>query len=444
MVTKVKCPTRRLGELAEFRNGVNYNKSSFGVGMKVVGVSDFQDYTRPRYPELEQINPEGIVTERNILRDGDIVFVRSNGNRELIGRSLYIESPPEEVTHSAFTIRLRFTASNVFPKYFAYCFRTPVIRQALTAYGGGTNISNLNQDILNGLEVPSPSLPTQRKIAAILSTYDDLIENNLRRIKILEEMTQNLYREWFIKFRFPGHEHARFTDSALGRIPEGWKVITLGSLIAEHIGGGWGKDVEDDKHTEPAWVIRGTDIPDARSCGFSKVPFRYHAKSNLKSRRLMPGDIVFEVSGGSKDQPLGRSLYISSELLASFNGDPVICASFCKRIHPDPEKYASELLYLSFLDAYASGEILQYQVQSTGISNYKWSDYLEKASRCVPPISLQERFRELSVPLFSEIAALGRKNTTLRRTRDLLLPRLISGEVDVSELDITVSEEAIA
>ena len=78
-----------------------------------------------------------------------------------------------------------------------------------------------------------PPLPTQRKIAAILSAYDDLIENNLRRIKILEEMAQNLYREWFVKFRFPGHQHARFTDSPLGRIPEGWEVVKLGTLLIE-------------------------------------------------------------------------------------------------------------------------------------------------------------------------------------------------------------------
>ena len=152
MATKCKWPTKRLAELAEFRNGLNYNKNSFGVGVKIVGVSDFQDYTRPRYAELKEINPEGIVTERNILRDGDIVFVRSNGNRELIGRSLFIEKAPEEITHSAFTIRLRFTASNIYPKFFAYCFRTPVIRQALTAYGGGTNISG-SSDILVGNRV---------------------------------------------------------------------------------------------------------------------------------------------------------------------------------------------------------------------------------------------------------------------------------------------------
>ncbi len=289
-----------------------------------------------------------------------------------------------------------------------------------------------------------PPLPMQHKIAAILSAYDDLIVNNLRRIKILEQMAQNIYREWFVRFRFHGYRHASFIDSPLGPIPKGWKIMPLGSLVSEHIGGGWGNDIEDDKHTDSAWVIRGTDIPAARFCNFSNVPLRYHTKSNLKSRRLMPGDIVFEVSGGSKGQPLGRSLFISSELLTAFHGAPVICASFCKRIQPDTSQYASEILYLSFLEAYTSGEIEQFQVQSTGISNFKWSDYLEKISRFVPPIALQERFCGFISPLYSEIATLGRANNSLRNTRDLLLPKLISGELDVSELDITVFEEATA
>ena len=236
MATKVKWPTKRLGDLAEFRNGVNYNKSSFGEGVKVVGVSDFQDYTKPRYAELEQINPEGIVTERNILRDGDIVFVRSNGNRELIGRSLFIEKPPEEVTHSAFTIRLRFTSRQVHPKFYAYCFRTPLIRHGLTAQGGGTNINNLNQDILNALEVPFPTLAVQRRIAGILSAYDELMENSHRRIRLLETMARALYREWFVHFRFPGHEKLPRVASPLGDIPQGWDVKPLGEVATITMG----------------------------------------------------------------------------------------------------------------------------------------------------------------------------------------------------------------
>jgi len=253
MVARIKWPTKLLGDLAEFRNGVNYDKRSFGQGIKVVGVKDFQNYTKPRYAELEQINPEGIVTERNVLQNGDIVFVRSNGNRELIGRSLYIDDLQEQVTHSAFTIRLRFTSSEAVSRFYAYVFRTPIIRKGLTACGGGTNISNLNQDILSRLEVPFPKPTEQRAIAGLLSAYDDLIENNTRRIQNLERMAQALYREWFIHFRYPGSEpstrprghpsptgrrggdegaqHKRVA-SPLGPIPQGWSVRRLDELAS--------------------------------------------------------------------------------------------------------------------------------------------------------------------------------------------------------------------
>jgi type I restriction enzyme S subunit len=291
--------------------------------------------------------------------------------------------------------------------------------------------------------LPLPLLPdisTQRKIAAILSAYDDLIENNLRRIKILEEMAQNLYREWFVKFRFPGYENAKFVDSPLGMIPEGWELRPLANLINSHIGGGWGKEEEDSKHKVPGYVIRGTDIPKAKHCQTDTIPYRYHTVSNVRSRKLAVGDIVFEVSGGSKDQPLGRTLLITEPLLRSLNTD-TICASFCKRIEPNYAEYGSELMYLSFVDGYTSGEIEEYQVQSTGISNFKWTDYINNTLRVIPPTPLRTSFRNLVSPFLTQLATIGTINTKLRRSRDFLLPKLISGEVDVSDLNIKVSEE---
>ncbi|MBK7032618.1 MAG: restriction endonuclease subunit S [Ignavibacteria bacterium] len=281
-------PTKRLSTLAEFRNGVNYNKSSFG-GVKVVGVSNFQNYSIPRYAELDQINPDGIVTERNILRDGDIVFVRSNGNRELIGRSLFIEKPPDEITHSAFTIRLRFTSRDVYPKFYAHYFRTQFVRQSLTAQGGGTNINNLNQDILNALEVPLPPLPVQKHIAGILSAYDDLIENCQRRIRILESMARSLYREWFIHFRFPGHESHRRVASPLGEIPEGWEVKPF-SAIASYINGYPFKPAQLGHEGKPVVKIKelkaGVVADTPRNLGY-EIPKKY---------TIHDGDVLFSWS----------------------------------------------------------------------------------------------------------------------------------------------------
>lgn len=127
--------------------------------------------------------------------------------------------------------------------------------------------------------------------------------------------------------------------------------------------------------------------------------------------------------------------------MSAFSGD-VICASFCKRITPDATSYGSELLYLSFLEGYETGEIEQFQVQSTGISNFKWTEYIAKTDRVVAPEPLRSSFREHVVPFFAETATLGLQIQNLRRTRDLLLPRLLSGQIDVEALSEPVLSES--
>ena len=327
-------------------------------------------------------------------------------------------------------ILLRAKQGLLDPLYLFYALQSDFGQGELKARASGTTVLGIKQSELRKVRVPVFSLPVQQRIAGILSAYDELIENSQRRIKILESMARALYREWFVHFRFPGHENHPRVPSPLGEIPQGWEVKKLGEVISAHIGGGWGKDVPDADHTEPAWVIRGTDIPEARYSQVGGVPHRIHTASNLRSRRLVAGDIVFEVSGGSKGQPVGRALLITPELLSGLGGD-AICASFCKRIQPDISGYGSELLYLSFLEGYESGEIEQYQVQSTGISNFKWTEYIANTDRVVPPDALRSEFRGHVGPLFTLVVTLGRNIQNLRRTRDLLLPRLLSGQIDV-------------
>jgi type I restriction enzyme S subunit len=332
------------------------------------------------------------------------------------------------------TLLIRPNRSEVEPAFLNYFLNGPYVQSLIQAKTNGATVPHLNMKDVRALPLPPlPPLPIQRRIAGILSAYDELIENSQRRIKILESMARGLYREWFVHFRFPGHESVPRVKSQLGEIPEGWEVKNLESLMTSHIGGGWGKEVPDDDHTEPAWVIRGTDIPDARSSQVAGVPHRFHTPSNLRSRRIAIGDILFEVSGGSKGQPVGRTLFITPQLMSAFNGD-VICASFCKRVCPNQKVYGGELLYLSFLEGYESGEIEQFQVQSTGISNFKWTEYIAKIVRVIPPEPLSSHFRNQVSPLFAEIATIGLQIQNLRRTRDLLLPRLLSGQIDVEAI----------
>jgi type I restriction enzyme S subunit len=106
-----------------------------------------------------------------------------------------------------------------------------LMKHKFLAVTRGATQDNLSLDKLLSFPIPTPSLPVQRRIAGILSAYDDLIENNLRRIKILEEMARSLYREWFVNFRFPGHEKVLLVDSPLGPIPKGWEVKPLGDIV---------------------------------------------------------------------------------------------------------------------------------------------------------------------------------------------------------------------
>lgn len=294
-------------------------------------------------------------------------------------------------------------------------------------------MASLNQDIISRIQLPVPPVASQHRIASILSTYDDLIENNTRRIAILEEMARRIYEEWFVRFRFPGHEQVRMVESELGLVPEGWAAKPLGELLEHHIGGGWGEETKSDEFPVQAYVIRGTDIPDVRVSNLGRSPLRFHKESNFRTRQIKARDIVFEVSGGSKDQPVGRSVQVRSGLLRNTTS-PVICASFCRLVRANAKLILPELLQLHFEMIYTNREIMKYQTQSTGITNFKFMVFMEKEIILVPDTQVQTQFESTVLPLFALADALGLKNSNLRATRDLLLPKLISGELDVSHL----------
>lgn len=169
-----------------------------------------------------------------------------------------------------------------------------------------------------------------------------------------------------------------------------WDQVPVRRLVDYYIGGGWGKEEIDDTHTEGAFVVRGTDLPSAQFGDVSGVPYRYHKPANLSSRRLRPNDIVFEVSGGSKDQPVGRALLISESLLSSL-GDAAMCASFCKLIRIDPEVASARFFFYYLSMIYNDRRIMEYQTQSTGISNFKFEAFLDGHHIPLPPREIQMR-----------------------------------------------------
>lgn len=181
-------PVKPLGEIAEFRNGINFKKENKGSGIKVIGVATFQNHLIAPLDELEQINPDGVVRDEDILQDGDILFVRSNGNPALVGRSIIVQPEAEKITHSAFTIRCRLTSDDADPLFYAYLFKTQVVRDALI--GRGANISNLSQTILRDLIVPVPPKADQETAVAEMESERRIIDSNRELIGIFENKVQ--------------------------------------------------------------------------------------------------------------------------------------------------------------------------------------------------------------------------------------------------------------
>lgn len=213
----------KLGDIADFSNGINFSKEAYAQGVKIISVSNFGDRFYPDYNELEEVR-EDVVRESDYLQSGDIIFVRSNGNKELVGRCMLIDNPPVKVTFSGFCIRARLKNIELQnPVFWSYHFKSANFRRNMSGTAIGANIQNLSQGRLAIYETVVPDINTQNKIANILSNYDQLIENNQKQIKLLEEAAQRLYKEWFVDLKFPGYEKCKIVDG----VPEGWRKVSL-------------------------------------------------------------------------------------------------------------------------------------------------------------------------------------------------------------------------
>ncbi len=287
----------------------------------------------------------------------------------------------------------------------------------ISGYITGAAQPKLSQENLKRIELRLPSLPTQRKIVAILSAYDDLIENNLRRIKILEEMAQNLYREWFVKFRFPGHQHTRFSDSPLGRIPVGWEVKVMSDAITVR------PSLPVPKNGGIPFVSMNS-LSD-NSMLISDIEYR----SKASGARFQHGDTLFaRITPCLENGKTGFVQFLPTD-------DAVACGS-TEFIVLRSKTVCPEYVYLM-----ARSELFRDNAISRQRVREECFDQFLLAQ---PPVEILKQFQESTRPQFKMIDSLNRHNQVLRRTRDLLLPKLISGEVDVSELDITVPREAEA
>lgn len=359
-------------------------------------------------------------TRRLVPRRGDIILTREaplgdvgkirTDDKVFLGQRLYHFRPAPKKLDADFLL---------------YSLLGEDLQSQIRGYGSGSTVEHMRLEDIPCLEFNVPALPLQQRIAGILSAYDELIENSQRRIRILETMARALYREWFVNFRFPGHETVPRIASPLGEIPQGWVVKNLGEIASTFRGRSYRSvDLADDGGL-PFLNLKCLD----RDGGFRRSGLKRYIGEYKEIHVAKKGDIVIAVT----DMTQERRIVARAALVPTMDKDFGIFSMDLVRIEAKPG--ISKVFLYSFLRHSSFADEVKQHANGANVLHLS-PDRITDFSFPVPPVELMSRFSSFVEPILEEIDMLSNKIDNLRRTRDLLLPRLLSGQIDVESLAI--------
>lgn len=385
-------------------------------GAVFLGIKNITEDGRLDMSEIRYVSEQELPrwTRRVTPQGGDLVLtyeatlhhyaIIPDGFRGCLGRRVALIRPDPKKADSRFML---------------YYFLSRKWREVVERFvKSGATVDRVPLEKLPDFQVRFPRLSVQKEIADLLSDYDELIGNNRRRMELLEESARLLYREWFVRLRFPGHEHARLTHG----IPQGWEKKSLESVCSEGDGiqtGPFGSQLHQSDYTEEGVpVVMPTNIIGFRISteGIARIPEELADK--LGRHRMIPGDTVYGRRGD-----IGRRAFISGRLAGWF------CGTGCLRIRPDPKVINPRYLFDTLGSPDTAGTISN-RAKGATMPNLN-GGVLKSVPVLVAPRSLQNIYAEQVEPMAEMIETLEVQNQKLRAARDLLLPRLMSGEVAV-------------
>ncbi|MFA5804361.1 MAG: restriction endonuclease subunit S [Melioribacteraceae bacterium] len=362
------------------------------------------------YSNARQITSEDFVDvhRRTKLEPNDILITNSG----TIGRMALVPNTKDtfKTTFQKSVAIIKPNIEFVKPRYLYYTFRYNLDR--LISFASGTAQKNLLLRDLRNFEVELPNLELQTKIASILSAYDNLIENNTRRIQILEQMAQTIYKEWFVNFRFPGHENTKFVDSPLGKIPEGWEVkelrtfgnIVTGKTPSTSITENFGEDIP---------FIKTPDMHGNIFIINTQQKLSYQGAESQSKKYLPPRSICVSC--------IGTAGVVSINSMKAQTNQQINAVILY-------DNKCLEFLFFALRDLKET--INSYGANGATMVNLN-KEKFSSLNQVTPSKEIIYMYSELVSPMFSQIENLIYINHNLRRTRDLLLPKLMSGEIEV-------------
>jgi len=430
----------RLGDLGELRNGVNFNRHQEGRGLPVLKVKDFGTRVFAPVDDLDELDPTSIdVPKSQLLEGGDIVIIRSNGNSELVGRSVLFRGSERQVTFSGFCIRFRPDKRRIDPRFAAYLIRSPFFRNRFSAFGSGTGIQNLSQGILAEMPVLLPAISEQKHIASVLGSLDDKIDLNRRMNETLEAMARAIFKSWFVDFdpvrakmegREPAEidaESASLFPSSLeytngGPIPTGWLETVLGTGV-ELLTGLPFQSERFEQSPPGTRLARGDNVKEGYFEWGSRT--RYWPENNPELERylLRAGDVLIGMDGSKvgknwvrvreNDLPCLLVQRVARLRARSSIGDHFIALLVGDRRFKD---YVGSVRTGTSIPHISGGQILSYVFHRPPLGDNR----------------LFHRFEQIVDPLVRRQDANIRERDRLSSLRDTLLPKLLSGEIRIA------------
>lgn len=401
--------------LADLCSSVDYGYTASAsddpsTGPKFLRITDivpeFIDWTSVPHCAIEEKR-----REKFLLDAGDIVVARTGAT---VGYAKQIWARPEGATFASYLVRFRPDSSKVDPYYLGQVVQSAAFKNWVKSVAGGAAQPNANAKLLGTFDVPLPAPDVQRKIGTALRAIGELIESSRRRIEILGAMARLLYREWFVHFRVPGYEEVEFVDSDLGSIPEGWRCETLAD--AAHL-------VMGQSPKSEFYNSDGVGLPFHQ--GVTNFGVRYPEHKNWctdENRIAEEGDILLSVRA-----PVGR-INVAPERLVIGRGLAALRSTRGTQVH----LFESLREVFSEEDSMGGGTIFKAVTKSD----------LERISLVRPPVGVVESFEATVGPMFELVRNLTFQGRVLTQARDLLLPRLISGDLEVSELNLDLEPVA--
>ena len=402
-------PTQRFGDLYSIpsRNGMSRPSRVRGEGYKMVNMGELFANDRIGDIPMELVPMNQKELEQSSLCAGDLLFARQSLVLEGAGKCSIVTEVPEITTFESHLIRVRLSKEKSDPRFYYYLFSSPysgmstIVQQCAQA---GIRASSLAE-----LKVLAPPLEAQERIADTLTAYDDLMENNRRRMALLEESVRLLYREWFVHLRFPGHEHTRLTNG----LPKGWAVKPLEDVAEFRLG----KMLDQKKNRgEPLPYLANVNVRWGEFDLTNLREMRFEERE-LETFGLKFGDIVM-CEGGEP----GRCAIWKDQMPGMM---------FQKAIHRIRcrENMDHEYLYQNLRHQAASGHFATLFTGAT-IKHFP-REKLAKVTVVVPPKRLLDLFLDHARPIETQLGLLEAANKRAKEARDLLLPRLMAGQIEI-------------